>query len=142
MSVLLVLSVYTSYSAQSDIKINNENQSISQSEISVTVSVNCKNAVSYGADVPEYMLHNKAYTAAAGSTAFDVMKAVCSENGISLNYGADKYIVGINGLNQFDCGEQSGWLYYINGESAMVGADEYVLENGDSVEWRYVTSWE
>lgn len=28
------------------------------------------------------------------------------------------------------------WMYYVNGESAPVGATEYELEDGDSVEWR------
>lgn len=29
------------------------------------------------------------------------------------------------------------WLYYVNGTSAPVGADAYVVQEGDSIEWKY-----
>lgn len=34
----------------------------------------------------------------------------------------------------------SGWVYTVNGESVMEGADACVLKAGDSVEWSYM-SW-
>jgi len=29
------------------------------------------------------------------------------------------------------------WIYYVNGDAGMVGADRYRLDDGDHVEWRF-----
>ncbi len=29
------------------------------------------------------------------------------------------------------------WMYYVNGELALVGADAYVMQEGDSIEWKF-----
>ena len=63
-------------------------------------------------------------------------------------YGADypkylmskSYIVSIGGLSEKDCGGSSGWLYTVNGVKPMMSASKYVLKDGDTVEWYYVTS--
>jgi len=30
-----------------------------------------------------------------------------------------------------------GWIYYINGEQGMIGADKQVVNGGDVIEWRF-----
>ncbi|MGN0478371.1 MAG: DUF4430 domain-containing protein [Hominenteromicrobium sp.] len=80
-----------------------------------------------------------------GETVFDVLKRACSNYGISLEYSwspmyGDYYIEGINGLYEFDCGSQSGWMYNVNGWYPNYGCSGYTLSNGDSVEWRYTCS--
>ena len=109
-------------------------------KITVTVSINCENAVNYGYDIAPYLLSNAAYTAEQGATAFDVLKALCDENGISLKYQRKTYIQGIGGLNEKDCGGSSGWTYRVNGELIKKPASSYTLQNGDVIEWRYVTN--
>ena len=109
-------------------------------KITVTVSINCENAVNYGYDIAPYLLSNAAYTAEQGATAFDVLKALCDENGISLKYQRKTYIQGIGGLNEKDCGGSSGWTYRVNGELIKKPASSYMLQNGDVIEWRYVTN--
>jgi len=52
------------------------------------------------------------------------------------NYGAD-YIEGINYLYEFDAGEQSGWMYKVNGAFPSYGCSDYILEDGDSIVWAY-----
>ena len=47
------------------------------------------------------------------------------------------YIEGINNLFEFEHGAQSGWIYFVNGESQGIGCDSYILQDGDYVEWRY-----
>lgn len=109
-------------------------------KITVTVSINCENAVNYGYDIAPYLLRNESYTAEQGATAFDALKALCDENGISLKYQRKTYIQGIGGLNEKDCGGSSGWTYRVNGELLKKPASSYTLQNGDVVEWRYVTN--
>ncbi len=74
-----------------------------------------------------------------GETVLDVLKRIESNNGISIaNNGG--YITGINGLNQKDCGVQSGWMYSVNGTFPSKSVDKYVLSNGDKVKVLYTCS--
>ena len=66
-----------------------------------------------------------------GATVYDVLDMVCRNKGIHLeatytpSYGAD-YVEGINYLYEFDAGEQSGWMYTVNGVFPNYGCSDYV----------------
>ena len=47
------------------------------------------------------------------------------------------YISGINHIYEYEYGELSGWMYYVNGTAPSVGCGEYILKPGDRVEWLY-----
>lgn len=119
-----------------------ETTSKEKQTITVTFSVSCKNALSYGADVPQsgYIIGQTQLTLKQGQTVFDALEAACEKNGVSLRYQSKSYITGIGGLNEKDCGGASGWMYRVNGENPMKGASKYTLQDGDVVEWYYVTS--
>lgn len=75
-----------------------------------------------------------------GETVYDVLRRATSQNEIQMetsgsSYGV--YVEGINYLYQFSCGEQSGWVYYVNGEYAQVSCSAYKLSDGDKIEWKY-----
>lgn len=75
-------------------------------------------------------------------SVFDVLKRVCLENKIHLEYSemplyGTAYIEGIANLYEFDAGALSGWVYTVNGESANYGASAYKLSDGDTVVWSY-----
>lgn len=108
-------------------------------KITVILSINCENAVAKGFDISPYLLENERYDAQEGATVFDVLKALCDENGISLKYQRKSYIQGIGGLNEKDCGGASGWMYLVNGEKPPKAINSYKLQNGDVIELRYVT---
>ena len=40
-------------------------------------------------------------------------------------------------LSEFDCGEQSGWMFCVNGAFPGVGASGWNLQNGDVMRWQY-----
>lgn len=75
-------------------------------------------------------------------TVFDVLKKVCEDNGIHMSsrytplYGS-YYIEAINQLYEFDCGQNSGWTYCVNGRYPNYGCSEYAVEEGDRIEWKY-----
>ena len=77
-----------------------------------------------------------------GESVYDVLDRVCRDKNIHLeavytpNYGAD-YIEGINYLYEFDAGEQSGWMYRVNGVFPNYGCSDYILEDGDAIVWAY-----
>ncbi|MBQ9828457.1 MAG: DUF4430 domain-containing protein [Lachnospiraceae bacterium] len=77
-----------------------------------------------------------------GDTAFDVLVKLTRDKGIHMEYNKTPaynsvYIEGIANLYELDCGELSGWTYLVNGEGKNYGCDQYVLEDGDVIEWRY-----
>lgn len=109
-------------------------------QISVTFSINCARAADYGKDVPRYFIMPSSVFVNSGITAFDILKQQCREKGISLQYKSENYIQSINGLSEKDCGAASGWMYSVNGKRPPKPASKYILNDGDVIEWYYITS--
>ena len=81
---------------------------------------------------------------AKGTTAMQLLLDVLTEKGYSYeNEGYLKSITTPGGckLGDFVNGSNSGWMYAVNGEMAMVGADDYVLSSGDNLVWYYVDDY-
>ena len=81
-------------------------------------------------------------TFSEGESVFDVLQRVCKDNKLHMEstftpmYNS-AYIEGIHNLYEFDVGEQSGWMYSVNGWFPNYGCSRYLLHDGDVVEWRY-----
>lgn len=78
-----------------------------------------------------------------GESAFDVLKREMKNNKIHLEFSMTPgfntaYVEGINNIYEFDCGDMSGWTYLVNGEMQSVGCSQYLLKDGDVVEWIYI----
>ena len=103
-----------------------------------------------------YILRETRVAFREGETVFDVLRRACTDNvctdrckycqtgGIQLEfaytpaYGA-YYVEGIHNLYEKDCGSTSGWLFFVNGESATRGCSEVAVQDGDRIEWVYTT---
>ena len=77
-----------------------------------------------------------------GESVFDVLRRCLREQNIHFEYVDAKaygsiYIEGIGNLYEFDCGEQSGWLYFVNGISPGLGCSGYTVANGDEIVFAY-----
>ncbi len=76
-----------------------------------------------------------------GESVFDVFNRYCKENGLHMESSSGsyntEYIEGIANLYEKDCGMQSGWLYYVNGIRPNYGVSNYILKDGDTVEFKY-----
>lgn len=78
------------------------------------------------------------FTFNEGATVYDALCAL----GLSVNahgspYGT--YVAAIDGLAEKEHGSTSGWMYSVNGVPPKMACSSYVLSNGDSVVWYYVT---
>ena len=78
----------------------------------------------------------------SGETVFDILKRVCREYKISLEYSSatglgSAYIEGIADLYEFDCGNLSGWIYLVNGNKENVGCSNSIVKKDDFIRWRY-----
>jgi hypothetical protein len=77
-----------------------------------------------------------------GESVFNVLQRTCKENKIHMEFENtplynSAYIEGIGNLYEFDCGDQSGWMYAVNGWFPNYGCSRYALENGDVIQWVY-----
>lgn len=77
-----------------------------------------------------------------GETVFDLLQRLTRQEGIHMEASFtpgynSSYVEGIDNLYEFDCGQQSGWLYRVNGSSPGYSSSQYVLSDGDQVEWLY-----
>ncbi|RKJ43383.1 DUF4430 domain-containing protein, partial [Butyricicoccus sp. 1XD8-22] len=77
-------------------------------------------------------------------TVWDILVRATKEHNIQMEYqGADQniynsvYIEGINHLYEFSAGELSGWMYSVNGDFPNYGSSQYILKDGDVIEWHY-----
>ena len=77
-------------------------------------------------------------------TVWDVLVRATKEHKIQMEYqGANEnayksvYVEGINYLYEFSAGELSGWMYKVNNNYPNYGSSQYVLKDGDVIEWHY-----
>lgn len=78
------------------------------------------------------------FTFNQGATVFDALCA-CGLSMNASNTGYGIYVSAIGGLAEKEHGGHSGWMYSVNGAVPMTACSNYVLSNGDSVSWYYVT---
>lgn len=43
----------------------------------------------------------------------------------------------LNNIYEFSCGEQSGWMYEVNGVYPGKSCSKYDVEDGDIIKWNY-----
>lgn len=78
------------------------------------------------------------FTFNKGATAYDALCALgLSVNAHGSSYGT--YVAAIGGLAEKEHGGTSGWMYSVNGVTPNTACSNYVLSNGDTVVWYYVT---
>ncbi|MCR4594051.1 MAG: DUF4430 domain-containing protein [Clostridiales bacterium] len=130
-------------------KHNNPETTGKKSTITCYISIECKkikdNIDRFSDDpslVPSdgYILKRKSVTLASDSTVYNLLKTACATSGISVNEKntmLGKYISGIAGIDEKECGTYSGWLYSVNGISPNKSVDKYVLSNNDEVVFSY-----
>ncbi|HDS11476.1 MAG TPA: DUF4430 domain-containing protein [Candidatus Wirthbacteria bacterium] len=72
-------------------------------------------------------------------SAFEALQTIVQREGMEVDYEQYDFGVMINGIGDTlaDDTTSSYWLYYVNDQSPTVGADSYLLEADDKVEFRY-----
>ncbi|KKW01820.1 MAG: hypothetical protein A2898_05850 [Candidatus Kerfeldbacteria bacterium RIFCSPLOWO2_01_FULL_48_11] len=80
---------------------------------------------------------NMSFDLAGDETAFDLLtRASLRENFVVETQQYDFGIM-INKIDGVGAEENRYWMYYINGASANIGADSYMVKPGDVIEFRY-----
>ncbi|WP_295072072.1 DUF4430 domain-containing protein [Ruminococcus sp.] len=112
----------------------------------VTMEINCGTIAGKAEHIPGdgVILAPTAFDIEAGDTVFDILTEAAQTYGIQVeNTGSSGgshgmvYIAGINYIYEFDFGDLSGWVYHVNGITPSRNCGEYVLSDGDKIEWLY-----
>lgn len=110
----------------------------------VTMTIRCDTVAgkSDSENIPEngVVLDTVEFEIEKDDTVYDILTEAAQKYNIQMeNSGAEGmvYISGLNYLYEFDFGELSGWMYFVNGEASNVGCDEHILKDGDFIEWLY-----
>ena len=103
------------------------------------------NTVSIGVydETGKSIVKDSAYVINAGKTSvMDVLKAVLGNAGKTYVLKASgTYIAEIDGLGEFDKGQNSGWMYKVDGKLPDIPANEYKLNGNEKIEWFYTKDW-
>ena len=80
-----------------------------------------------------------------GATVYHVLIEALAEAGMSQVGAESGYVRSISKdgktLSEFDNGENSGWLYKVNGDLPDVGLTSYAIKDGDRIVWYYTDDW-
>lgn len=79
---------------------------------------------------------------AEGSTLLAFMEKTQEETAFSFTgkntEGIGFFVEEINGVTSTS-EERSFWAYYVNGQQAQVGVSDYIVQSGDTIEWKKET---
>lgn len=117
-----------------------------------TISIDCKtvldNMPSLNSDkkgiIPEdgVILPETTVSFEEGDSVLDILKKVTMDNKMQMEFEDSPaydggYVNGICNLYEFDCGDLSGWKYFVNDWNPNYGCNNYIVQDGDVIAWRY-----
>lgn len=106
----------------------------------VTFSIRCDTVAGRdGLPQDGVILTEESYSIAEGDSVYSLLLRVTKANQIAVATSGSysKYVQGIDQLFEFSYGDTSGWTYTVNGKSPSVACDQYILQDGDVVEFSY-----
>ncbi|KKQ40751.1 MAG: hypothetical protein US60_C0054G0010 [Microgenomates group bacterium GW2011_GWC1_37_8] len=72
------------------------------------------------------------------STAFSLLKNTTEKENIPLETQQYDFGVFVKSIGGKESSADMAWIYFVNGESGTVAADQMKVNPGDTVEWRYI----
>lgn len=131
-------------------KTTTASKSTTSSAVTCTVTIECKKILEHMDDlkkghenfVPDDGIILSTYTVTLenGQSAYDALKKACSDNNIKITESSSKYgayIIGFNNIDEKDCGNGSGWLYFVNDSTLNLSSKKYIVKNNDRIVFSY-----
>ena len=107
-------------------------------EKTITVNFTLKSDV-------DYWIPTTNVTVKEGSTVYHAFTSALNTAGITYEGAESGYVSSITKdgrtLAEFTNGENSGWLYKVNGELPEIGLTSYKIHNGDNIVFYYTNDW-
>ena len=103
----------------------------------------CNNSYTYKNNSDEYTaLVNQTVIAEIGTSVYDVLVEALTLSRINYVEGSRGYIVSIDGVDEFEHGDKSGWMFMVNGEHINTGSGSTLLTEDSTVTWFYTDNYE
>lgn len=79
-------------------------------------------------------IENAEFIVEEGTSVLEATQIYCVANELDIEIdSAGGYITGLLGISDGDYSDNTGWVYTINGETVMVGADEQILKVSSNI---------
>lgn len=78
------------------------------------------------------------YTFTDKKTAYDALKETAEKENISLETQQYNFGVFVKSIGGKETSAEIAWIYFVNGEAGQVAADQYILQDGDRIEWKFI----
>lgn len=72
-----------------------------------------------------------------GKSVYDVLSDALTQKGIPLEVQKYDFGILVKSIAGRNNTPQKAWVYFVNGVSGDVAADQYKLREGDQIEWKY-----
>ncbi len=73
------------------------------------------------------------------ATVFSALQEAAQKNNLQLQTKVYDFGTLVEKIGDYENTADKVWIYYVNGESGQIAADQMELKAGDLVEWKYVT---
>ena len=135
-AIAIVIVIFTEFSSADDYY-----RTVTEKENpvgTVTLEIRCDTVAGRAEYIPEsgVILEQTEFAFEKGETVYYILVEACRENEIQVEF-SNNYVSGMNYIYEFDFGDLSGWLYFVNGEEASVGCASYEIADGDEIKWLY-----
>jgi len=74
----------------------------------------------------------------ASQSAFTFLQNLTEELEIPLAVKQYPFGTLVESIGKYQNSKNQSWIYFVNSQSASVSADQYILQPGDLVEWKYI----
>lgn len=101
----------------------------------VTVTIRCRTL-----DTEKIFLEDLVVSLYPQDSVYDITLRAAKIAGLILSWkgtGSFAYLHGVENVYEFQHGELSGWMYFVNGIEAGVGCGQYRPLDGDCILWEY-----
>lgn len=75
-----------------------------------------------------------------GSNVYEIVKNNLKSKKLHFD-GSDGYFTAIGNIYAGDCGDFSGWMFFINGNLAEFGASDTLICENDIIEFKYIVDY-
>lgn len=72
-----------------------------------------------------------------GQTALSLLLQAAEQRDVQVKTTEYDFGTIVDSIDGMENSSEMAWIYFVNGQSANVGADSYEVGGGDMIEWRY-----
>ena len=107
-------------------------------DVSSTPTPQMENNATLKIDYGEENISSYSYDFSGDKTAYDSLKETLDKNQIPMEITNYDFGIFVKSINGNESTAEMAWIYFINGVSGNVAADQTKIKSGDIIEWRYI----